>query len=61
MVIFLYNLYIFIWIQHDYLDSKIFALDPSNSVIKKLWCNLWLKFSPLTLVQLDKLRCHAPF
>ena len=36
MVIFLYNLYIFIWIQQGYLANTIFALDPSNSVIKSL-------------------------
>ena len=30
MVIFLYNLYIFIWIQHGCLVKMAFALDPSN-------------------------------
>ena len=37
MVIFLYNLYIFVWIQHEYLVKTVFALDPSRSVIKRLW------------------------
>ena len=32
---FLYNLYIFVWIQHK-LAISVFALDPSNSVIKRL-------------------------
>ena len=35
MVIFLYNLYIFIQIQHR-LGNMIFALDPSNRVLKWL-------------------------
>ena len=36
MVIFLYNLYIFVWIQQDYLANKVFALDLSSIVIKRL-------------------------
>ena len=39
MVIFLYNLYIFVWIQHGYLSNTFFALDPGSSVIKRLWYN----------------------
>ena len=35
MVIFLYNLYIFVWIQNC-LPYTVFALAPSNSVMK-LW------------------------
>ena len=38
---FLYNLYIFVWIQCSCLANKVFCLDPSNldsSVIKRLWC-----------------------
>ena len=38
MVIFQYNLYIFVWIQHGCLTSTIFAMDPNNSVIKRLRC-----------------------
>ena len=38
MVIFLYNLYIFVWIQHGCIANTIYALDPNNSVIKRLWC-----------------------
>ena len=37
MVIFLYNLYIFVWIQHGCLANMVFAFDPSNSVKKRLW------------------------
>ena len=37
MVIFLYNLYIFVWIQHGFLDNTVLTLDSSNSVIKR-WC-----------------------
>ena len=33
---FLYNLHIFVWIQHGYLANTVFALDLSNSVIKRL-------------------------
>ena len=41
MVTFLYNLYIFIWIQHGCF-FLLLAFDPSNSVIKRLWCTfLW--------------------
>ena len=35
MVIFLYNLYIFVWTQHGCLVNTVFAFDPSISVIKK--------------------------
>ena len=31
----LYNLYIFVWIQHGYLANTGFALDPRNSVKKR--------------------------
>ena len=34
MVIFLYNLYIFVWIQHSCLDNLVIALDLSISVIR---------------------------
>ena len=36
MVIFLYNPYIFVWLHHISLANMVFALDPSNSVIKRL-------------------------
>ena len=39
---FLYNLYFFVWIQHGCLANMFFALDPSNSVIKRLWYNLYI-------------------
>ena len=39
MITFLYNLYIFVWIQQDSLANMVFALDPSGSVIIKLWCS----------------------
>ena len=32
MVIFQYNLYIFVW-----LNNTVYAMDPNNSVIKRLW------------------------
>ena len=38
MVIFLYNLDIFVWIQHGCLAKTVFALDPSNRIIESLWC-----------------------
>ena len=40
MVIFLYNLYILVimLVKHGCLAKMVFALDPSNSVIKRLWC-----------------------
>ena len=37
MVIFLYNQYIFVWIQHGLVANMAFALDLSSSVIKSLW------------------------
>ena len=30
LTFFLYNLYIFVWIQHSCLANTVFALDPSN-------------------------------
>ena len=38
MVNFLYNLYIFVWIQHSRLAKTVFTLDTSNIVIKGLYC-----------------------
>ena len=36
MVISLYNLYIFVWIQHSFLANMFFfVLDPSNIDIKR--------------------------
>ena len=32
-LVFLYNLYILVWIQHGCLATKVLAVDPSNSVI----------------------------
>ena len=40
MVTFLHNLDIFVWLQLCCLASTVFTLDPSNSAIKGLWCNL---------------------
>ena len=40
MVIFLYNLYIFIWIQYGCLAYTVFTLDPISRVLKGLWCTL---------------------
>ena len=42
MFFFLYNLYIFVLIQHSYLANMGFVLDPSNNVIKRLWCNHYM-------------------
>ena len=39
MVIFQYNLYIFVWILHGCLTNTVYAMDPNNSVIKRLWCS----------------------
>ena len=39
-VIFPYNPYIFVLIQHSCFANMDFALDPSNSVIKRLWCTI---------------------
>ena len=36
MVIFLYNPYIFVWIQHFCLANTVFASETNKSVIKKL-------------------------
>ena len=33
---FLYNLYIFVWIQHICIANRDFAVDPSSSGIKRL-------------------------
>ena len=42
MVIFLYNLYIFVWIQQGCLAIMGFALNPGNSVIKSFLVYLYL-------------------
>ena len=34
----LYNLDIFVWIQHSCLLNMVLTFDPSNSVIQRLWC-----------------------
>ena len=39
MVIFLYNVCIFVWIQQSCLTNTVLALDPSNSVIMRLKCS----------------------
>ena len=50
MVIFLYNLYIFVWIWHSCLTYMVSALDPNCCVIKRLWCtSLLYKLSFLLL------------
>ena len=38
MVIFLYHLYIFVWIQHGCLANTVYALEYSNTVMKRLLC-----------------------
>ena len=38
MVIFQYNIYIFVQIQHGRLTNTVYAMDPHKSVIKRLWC-----------------------
>ena len=38
MVIFQYNLYIFVWIEHGCLTNTVYVMDPNNSVIKRSWC-----------------------
>ena len=34
----IYKVYIFASIQHKCLANTVFILDPSNNVIKRLWC-----------------------
>ena len=36
-VIFQYNVYIFVLIQHSCLTNTVYAMDTKNSVIKRLW------------------------
>ena len=38
MVIFQYNLYIFCLDITGCLTNTVYAMDPNNSVIKRLWC-----------------------
>ena len=51
MVIFLYNLYFFVWTQHGFLTNIVYALDPNSSVIKR-WC--------ISLAGLSDLRIRLP-
>ena len=39
LVIFLYNLYIFVWLQHSSLANTVFALDPRKVVVLFIWEN----------------------
>ena len=63
MVIFLYNLYIFVWIQHICVANMVWPFDPSNSVIRRLLCSSytccakWPIFVdvPLNLISLSKI------
>ena len=34
MVIFLYDIYIFVWIKNGYWPNTVFAFDPNNDVKK---------------------------
>ena len=36
MIIFLCNLYIFLWIQYSCLGNTVFTLDPRNSAIENV-------------------------
>ena len=38
MAIFLYNLYIFVYINHGCLTIILLTLDSCNGVIKRIWC-----------------------
>ena len=38
MIIFLHNVDSFVWIYYTCLINMVFSLDPSNPVIKRLWC-----------------------
>ena len=51
MVIFQYNLYIFVWTYHGCLTNMVYAMDPNNSVIKRLWCNYSFKMSGIGMTQ----------
>ena len=52
MVIFQYNLYIFIWIQQGCLTNTVYAMDPNNSVIKRLCIFFRFQFCALTNIYL---------
>ena len=43
MVFFLYNLYIFVWIQHGCLNNTVFALGPSSCLL--WWSEINFKIS----------------
>ena len=51
MVIFQYNIYIFVWILHGCLTNMVYAMDPNNSVIKRLWCNFITVFDLITTLR----------
>ena len=44
MVIFLYNLYIFVWLQHSCLANTILALDLNNTVNRIRNVHVFLNF-----------------
>ena len=43
MVIFLYNLFMFVWIQLSCLANTVLAFDPTNSFLDRLWCIAYLQ------------------
>ena len=64
MVLFLYNLYIFVEIKHGCLTNTVSAGNPKNSVIKGLGC-IWVScrkmyLETLVLKDLDKPACNRP-
>ena len=52
IVIFQYNLYIFVWILHGCLTNTVYAVDPNYSVIKRLWyiCCFEMKYPLFALL-----------
>ena len=63
MAIFLFNLYIFVWIQHGYLSIIVFVLDPSRSVTKRLCIGIGRMLVKISFKLLSlKLKSeHLPF
>ena len=51
MVIFQYNLYIFVRVEHGCLTNTVYDMDPNNSAIKRLWCTYsWVCFEEIKVI-----------
>ena len=61
MIIFLYNLYIFVWIQNSCLPNTVFDFDPKKNYKEVVVCLMTIKSQPFDCGSKQNLLnpCHA--